>query len=122
MNEHLCNDVEMSTKVPTEVKCHDNGSAKKTTIDIKCQKLTPKVPLQANCQCKLAPPESHCWSVKNPWIVRIGATFAISAILVIYGALYSRLGERMEARDKTMSEVEKLINGLQERIEELEAR
>ena len=111
----------MSTKLPTEVKCREN-STRKTTIDIKCQKLAPNAPLQANCQCKCARPESKCLTIKNPWIVRIGATFVVSAVLVIYGALYSRLGERMDAADKTVTEIENRINGLQERIENLEER
>lgn len=111
----------MSTKLPTEIKCHEN-STKKTTLDIRCQKLTPRVPVQPNCHCKCTRPESRCLTIKNPWIIRIASTFVVSAVLVIYGALYSRLGERMDAVDKTVLEIENRINGLQERIENLEER
>ena len=61
-------------------------------------------------------------NIKNPWVIRVGSAFVVCAILVVYGTLYSRLGEKMEDTGKSMTELENLINGIQERIENLEMR
>lgn len=121
--ENETNDMSMKNHTQLVVNC-SNSNAKPLLESGKVRTIspTPKVPIRTRGNSVLANDENSCWSVKNPWLLRVAGVFALAVTIVVFAALHNKLRISVQNNSMEFERLQRIILTYDEKIKQLETR
>lgn len=115
----------MSMKNHTQLVVNCSNSTAKPLIEsgkAQVASPTPKVPLRGRCNSVLAHDENNCWSVKNPWLLRVCGAFALAVTIVVFASLHNKIHISVYNSSVEMKRLQKIIETYGDQIKQLQNR